>query len=128
MAGLRIQTIHSFCQTLLSAFPVEAGLTPGFRPLEAREETALQRDTLAAMLADAGREGRDAVIDAVGALSLRLGEGKAEAFLHACARAPDAMAALPSGLKPFLRRGMGLPAGDILEEAAALVLRRQFRC
>ena len=116
--GLRIQTIHSFCQTLLSAFPVEAGLTPGFRPLEAREETALARDTLAAMLADAGREGRDTLIDAVGALSLRLGEGKAEAFLHACATAPDAMAALPSGVQPFLRRAMGLPQGDVLEEAA----------
>lgn len=116
--GLRIQTIHSFCQTLLSAFPVEAGLTPGFRPLEAREEAALARDTLAAMLADAGREGRDGLIDAVGALSLRLGEGRAEAFLHACARAPDAMAALPSGLQPFLRRAMTLPQGDVLEEAA----------
>lgn len=116
--GLRIQTIHSFCQTLLSAFPVEAGLTPGFRPLEAREEMALARDTLAEMLADAGREGREALIDAVGALSLRLGEGKAEAFLHACARAPDAMAALPGGLKPFLRRAFGLPQGDIVEEAA----------
>lgn len=116
--GLRIQTIHSFCQTLLSAFPVEAGLTPGFRPLEAREETALARDTLAAMLADAGREGREALIDAVGALSLRLGEGKAEAFLHACAKAPDAMAALPSGVQPWLRRAMGLPQGDVLEEAA----------
>lgn len=116
--GLRIQTIHSFCQTLLSAFPVEAGLTPGFRPLEAREETALARDTLAAMLADAGREGRDGLIDAVGALSLRLGEGKAEAFLHACAKAPDAMAALPSGVQPWLRRSMNLPQGDVLEEAA----------
>lgn len=116
--GLRIQTIHSFCQTLLSAFPVEAGLTPGFRPLEAREETALARDTLAAMLADAGREGRETLIDAVGALSLRLGEGKAEAFLHACAKAPDAMAALPSGVQPWLRRAMNLPQGDVLEEAA----------
>ncbi|MCW4460184.1 double-strand break repair helicase AddA [Sphingomonas sp. BT-65] len=116
--GLRIQTIHSFCQTLLSSFPIEAGLTPGFRPLEAREETALARDTLAAMLADAGREGRDGLIDAVGALSLRLGEGKAEAFLHACAKAPDAMAALPSGIQPWLRRAMGLPQGDVLEEAA----------
>ncbi|WP_343520096.1 UvrD-helicase domain-containing protein, partial [Sphingomonas sp.] len=104
--GLRIQTIHSFCQTLLSGFPIEAGLTPGFRPLEAREETALARDTLAGMLADAGREGRDGLIEAVGALSLRLGEGKAEAFLHACAKAPDAMAALPSGVQPFLRRAM----------------------
>ncbi|WP_423602338.1 double-strand break repair helicase AddA [Sphingomonas sp. MS122] len=116
--GLRIQTIHSFCQTLLSAFPIEAGLTPGFRPLEAREETALARDTLAEMLADAGREGRDGLIDAVGALSLRLGEGKAEAFLHACAKAPDAMEALPAGVQPWLRRAMGLPAGDVLEEAA----------
>lgn len=116
--GLRIQTIHSFCQTLLSAFPVEAGLTPGFRPLEAREETALAREALAGMLAEAGREGRDGVIEAVGALSLRLGEGKAEAFLHACARAPEAMAALPSGLQPFLRRALGLPQGDVLDAAA----------
>ncbi|MCP3729184.1 double-strand break repair helicase AddA [Sphingomonas sp. MG17] len=116
--GLRIQTIHSFCQTLLSAFPVEAGLTPGFRPLEAREETALARETLAEMLADAGREGRDGLIDAVGALSLRLGEGKAEAFLHACARAPEAMAGLPSGLQPFVRRALGLPQGDVLAQAA----------
>ena len=29
--GLRIQTIHGFCQGLLAAFPVEAGLTPGFQ-------------------------------------------------------------------------------------------------
>lgn len=116
--GLRIQTIHSFCQTLLSAFPVEAGLTPGFRPLEAREETALARETLAEMLADAGREGREGLIEAVGALSLRLGEGKAEAFLHACARAPDAMAGLPSGLQPFVRRALGLPQGDVIAAAA----------
>src|SRR3982751_6802358 len=32
--GIRIQTIHGFCQGLLSAFPVEAGLVPGFRPLD----------------------------------------------------------------------------------------------
>jgi ATP-dependent helicase/nuclease subunit A len=30
--GLRIVTIHAFCQSLLASFPVEAGLTPGFRP------------------------------------------------------------------------------------------------
>ena len=116
--GLRIQTIHSFCQTLLSAFPVEAGLTPGFRPLEAREESALAREALAEMLVTAEREGRGWVIDAVGALSLRLGEGKAEAFLSACARAPEAMAAMPSGIQPWLRRAFGLPSGDVAEAAA----------
>ncbi|WP_163413821.1 hypothetical protein, partial [Escherichia coli] len=39
--GIRIQTIHSFCQSLLAAFPMEAGLVPGFRPLDQREEAVL---------------------------------------------------------------------------------------
>src|SRR3546814_7116931 len=73
--GIRIQTIHGFAQSLLSAFPIEAGLVPGFRPLEAREEAVLAREALAEMLVDAEREGRGYVIDTIGALSLRLGEG-----------------------------------------------------
>jgi ATP-dependent helicase/nuclease subunit A len=106
--GLRIQTIHGFCQSLLAAFPVEAGLTPGFRPLEAREESALARETLAHLLVDAEREGRNGATRAVGALSLRLGEDGAEAFLRACARAPAAMAALPmgEGIGPYVRRAL----------------------
>ena len=114
--GLRIQTIHGFCQSLLAGFPVEAGLTPGFRPLEAREEVVLARDALAQMLVAEEAVGRRRLIDAVGALSLRLGEGGAEAFLLACARAPEAMAVLPSGVQPFLRRALDLPQGDIAEE------------
>ena len=111
--GLRIQTIHGFCQGLLAAFPVEAGLAPGFRPLEAREEAVLQRETLAAMLADAEAQGRVRPAAIIGALSLRLGEGGAEQFLHACARAPAALDALPSGVSPWLRRQLDLPLGDI---------------
>src|SRR5690242_8335550 len=30
--GLKIQTIHSFAQSLLAAFPAEAGIAPGFQP------------------------------------------------------------------------------------------------
>ena len=52
--GLRIQTIHAFAQGLLAAFPSEAGLTPGFRPLEGREEQLLARATLAEMLVAGG--------------------------------------------------------------------------
>ncbi|MGN6817979.1 MAG: UvrD-helicase domain-containing protein, partial [Sphingomonas sp.] len=106
--GLRIQTIHGFCQSLLTAFPVEARLTPGFRPLEAREESALARETLAQLLVDAEREGHESAVRAVGALSLRLGEEGAEAFLRACARAPAAMAALPmgEGIGPYVRRAL----------------------
>ncbi|MET0308213.1 MAG: double-strand break repair helicase AddA [Sphingomonas sp.] len=114
--GIRIQTIHSFCQSLLAGFPLEAGLVPGFRPLDQREEAVLAREALAEMLVDAEREGRSGPIDAVGALSLRLGEGKAEAFLKACASSVEAMEGLPLGIQPFLRRALGLPSGDIGEE------------
>lgn len=116
--GLRIQTIHGFCQGLLAAFPVEAGLAPGFRPLEAREEAVLAREALARMLETAEREGRVGPIETVGALSLRLGEGGAEGFLAACARAPGALEALPTGIQPWLRRALDLPSGDIDEAIA----------
>ena len=114
--GIRISTIHGFCQSLLAAFPMEAGLVPGFRPLEPREEAALARETLAQLLIDAERDGRSAPVEAIGALSVRLGDGGAEAFLAACAKAPEAMAALPTGIKPYLRRGLGLPSGDVEAE------------
>jgi ATP-dependent helicase/nuclease subunit A len=55
--GLRIQTIHAFAQGLLAAFPAEAGLVPGFRPLEGREEQLLARQTLAEMLVSAEERG-----------------------------------------------------------------------
>jgi ATP-dependent helicase/nuclease subunit A len=29
--GLKIQTIHAFCEKLLRRFPLEAGVSPGFR-------------------------------------------------------------------------------------------------
>lgn len=34
--GLRIQTIHAFCQSLLTRFPLEAGVAPHFRVLDDR--------------------------------------------------------------------------------------------
>lgn len=111
--GLRIQTIHGFCQSLLAAFPIEAGLVPGFRPIEPREEALLRRQALADLLVDAEREGRRAVVETIGALSVRLGEQGAEGYLAACARAGDALEALPSGIAPFVRGQLGVPLGDI---------------
>ena len=117
--GLRVQTIHGFCQSLLAAFPLEAGLAPGFRPLEAREEAGIAREALATLLQEADQQGRTSVIHAIGALSLRLGEGGAEAFLLECARAPVALEALPTGIKPWLRRALDLPNGDIVAAISA---------
>ncbi|TDN79949.1 double-strand break repair helicase AddA [Stakelama pacifica] len=126
--GIRIQTIHSFCQTLLSAFPVEAGLVPGFRPLDAREEAVLAREALAELLEEEARNGGTRYADAVGELSLRMGEGQAEAFLAACAKAPEALERLPTGIQPYLRRALDLPSGDIDEEVATACADDRFDC
>ena len=48
--GLKIQTLHAFCEKLLRRFPLEAGVSPGFTVLEdvaAREVSAKARDGLA---------------------------------------------------------------------------------
>ena len=115
-AGLRIQTIHAFAQSLLAGFPSEAGLVPGFRPLEGREEQLLARATLAELLVARRARGRSsALIRDLQALSLRLGEGGAEAFLKACAararrrwrrsgRAKAVEARLRHAVRPAARR------------------------
>ena len=114
--GLRIQTIHSFAQTLLASFPAEAGIAPGFRPIEGRAENELARRTLASLMETANQR----LIDDVSALSLRLGEAGAEAYLMACARAHDAMEALgdPSTIEARLFEVIGVPDGDPQAEIA----------
>ncbi|WP_380878839.1 double-strand break repair helicase AddA [Sphingomonas sp. DBB INV C78] len=111
--GLRIQTIHAFCQTLLAGFPDEAGLAPGFRPLEGREEAALARRTLGDLLERAERGGELGLIADIQALSRRLGEGEAESYLVACARAPEEMEALGPGIAAKVRTALDVPLGDV---------------
>ncbi|WP_299139846.1 double-strand break repair helicase AddA [uncultured Tateyamaria sp.] len=53
--GLKIQTIHSFCASLLRRFPLEAGVSPQFTEIEDRAA-----DLLRAELADQMAEGPDA--------------------------------------------------------------------
>ncbi len=47
--GIKITTIHAFCEKLLRRFPLEAGVSPGFTVLEdvaAREVSAYAREAL----------------------------------------------------------------------------------
>lgn len=111
--GLRIQTIHAFCQTLLAGFPDEAGLAPGFRPLEGREEAALARRTLGDLLERAERGGEMGLIRDIQALSRRLGEKEAEGYLLSCARAPEAMEAMGPGIAAKVRTALDVPLGDV---------------
>ena len=50
--GLKIQTLHAFCEQLLRRFPLEAGVAPGFLVLEdvsARRVSARAREEVAAL-------------------------------------------------------------------------------
>jgi ATP-dependent helicase/nuclease subunit A len=44
--GLKIQTIHSFCDKLLRRFPLEAGVSPQFEVLEERQAKLLRAEIL----------------------------------------------------------------------------------
>ena len=113
--GLRIQTIHSFAQALLAAFPAEAGITPGFAPIEGRAEQELARNTLATLLADSEARGDERLIGDVQCLSLRLGEEGAVNYLMLCARSADAMAALGAAetIQPRMQAMMNLPEESV---------------
>src|SRR6202012_1481241 len=53
--GLKIQTIHAFCEKLLKRFPLEAGVSPGFQVLEdaaAATVSTQARDDLARLVID----------------------------------------------------------------------------
>ena len=128
--GLRIQTIHSFAQTLLSAFPAEAGITPGFRPIEGRAEQELAKTTLASLLADAESGSDDQLIADVQCLSLRLGEEGAVKYLMLCAQSAEAMAALGSSeeIEPALRRLMDLPDTSVEDFLAHHCHEDRFDC
>ncbi|QIL02633.1 double-strand break repair helicase AddA [Sphingomonas sinipercae] len=128
--GLRIQTIHSFAQALLASFPAEAGITPGFQPIEGRAEQELARSTLADLLADAEAAGRDQLIEDVQCLSLRLGEDGATRYLMQCAHAADAMVRLggASEIEPALRRVMDLPDESVEDMLAASCADDRFDC
>ncbi|WP_054006761.1 double-strand break repair helicase AddA [Cypionkella psychrotolerans] len=47
--GLRIQTIHSFCATLLRRFPLEAGVSPQFTELDDRAARLLRENIVEEM-------------------------------------------------------------------------------
>lgn len=113
--GLRIQTIHSFAQALLASFPAEAGITPGFQPIEGRAEQELARATLANLLAEAEGSGDEQLISDVQCLSLRLGEEGAVNYLMLCARSAAAIAAFgaPETIQPLIQRVMDLPEESV---------------
>ena len=51
--GLKVQTIHAFCERILSRFPIEAGILPGFEPLDDVEMADLRVEVETQILREA---------------------------------------------------------------------------
>lgn len=120
--GMRISTIHGFCQSLLHAFPLEAGLAPQFRVLEEADAAALHAEARETVLSGtasgealallAGIVDAGSFAQAVGALL----QGRNRERLSDCLRASNGM----EGLRLRLADLLGLDAG--VDEAALLRL------
>ncbi len=50
--GLSIMTIHSFCQSTLARFPLESGLTPGFRVIDEIQSHELISKSVLSLITD----------------------------------------------------------------------------
>ncbi len=59
--GLKVQTIHAFCEQLLQRFPLEAGVPPGFEVIDDETASTLRADAIGAVLTIATSD-RDGVL------------------------------------------------------------------
>jgi len=119
--GLKIQTIHSFAESLLSRFPLEANLGPHFRVMDERTQAELlarARDSVLARAADG------ALSDVMAELAARTGDVNFADLAKALIAARHLLRALldaeagADGAVAALYRRLGLAPG---EDAAAVL-------
>jgi len=72
--GLRIDTIHAFCQSLLRRFPLEANVPPNFQVLDDRSAAELMRDCRDALLESARRDPAGELAKALATVTARTTE------------------------------------------------------
>ncbi|MFN3521187.1 MAG: double-strand break repair helicase AddA [Phenylobacterium sp.] len=70
--GLKIQTIHAFCEKLLRRFPLEAGISPGFRVMDDAATAAVAGAARKAVAQAAMRPDLPALAEAYARMSVAL--------------------------------------------------------
>ena len=127
--GLKIQTIHAFCQSLLRRFPLEAGVAPNFEIADERMSRALLGAARARLLGSARPETDEALASALATMTAVIGEESFGALLADVSRERDRFAALIArhggvgGAIRALRARLGVAEGatadGLLAEACA---------
>ncbi len=112
--GLKVQTLHAFAQGLLAAFPLEAGLPPGFRALDDRDAGQLRRRALAEAISEAQAAGDTRFLDDLAELSVLKGEGGVMQAIDTMIAHSDALLAYgnPQALGVAVRRWLGVGADE----------------
>ncbi|MBW6400543.1 double-strand break repair helicase AddA [Roseomonas sp. HJA6] len=115
--GMRISTIHAFAQSLLRAFPLEAGLAPQFAVVEEQEaRTMLAREREAVLAAAPDREALTNLARLVPPTRFAEVVGTLAQDRGKLLRAVEARQGL-RGLEPALARRLGLAPGETREDA-----------
>lgn len=125
--GLAIQTIHSFCQSLLANFPIEAGITPGFTALDDQDKTQLIDETLNQILqggTQSSEADTPAMLETVRSLSLLQDQETVTSFLLRCGAKPDIWEKLPHDLRPAIFLALGLEPDDDAENLTRYLTNR----
>lgn len=82
--GLKIQTIHGFCQSVLSRFPLEAGIAPAFRVLDEETANRLVVEARERVLETAGSGNEPLLATAVARLVTEISERRLGEILGNC--------------------------------------------
>ena len=98
--GLKVQTIHAFCERLLQRFPLEADIAPGFSTLDEETGGTLRREAIDHMLTEATRD-----------LSAPLGRALEKAVAFAADDAFDDLLRDAMGRRDWLEAAIRLDPG-----------------
>ena len=102
--GMRIGTIHAFCQSLLKRFPLEARISPHFQLVETAEARAALQQARETALPQADTKALAALAGLVSADGFA---GLVETLEHERHRLTAALALPPDALRAAMRRAAG---------------------
>ncbi|MEP1229489.1 MAG: double-strand break repair helicase AddA, partial [Litorimonas sp.] len=101
--GLKVQTIHAFCERILSRFPIEAGILPGFEPLDDGQMMVLRADVRRQILIEAAQDMDGDLAKAIAQLTVAKADQSLDELLSWMAGAGEKIRIWESegGLKPL---------------------------
>lgn len=109
--GLKVMTIHAFCERIIARFPIEAGIMPGFSALDETEAREMLAESRTRLLERAQRE--EALSDALNHLTRLMADSTLDDLLYSVARDFERLKrwTTSGGLDPFRQR-VGLQPGQ----------------